>query len=49
MWIVQYFLKQMIVSVHQQLIEVWQIRWAKAASLAAAEKCVCVRVGGPSP
>jgi len=41
MWIVQYFLKQMIVGVLQQLIEVWQVRWAEAASLAAAEKCVC--------
>jgi len=40
MCIVQYFLKQFIVSVHQQLTEVWQVRWAEAASLAAAEKCV---------
>jgi len=40
MWIVQYFLKKMIVSVRQQLIEVWQVRWTEAASLAAAEKCV---------
>jgi len=40
MWIVQYFLKQLIVSVLQQLIEVWHVRWAEAASLAAAEKCV---------
>jgi len=39
MWIVQYFPKQIIVGVHQQLIEVWQVRWAEAASLAAAEKC----------
>jgi len=39
-WIVQYFLKQLIVSVLQQLIEVWHVSWAKAASLAAAEKCV---------
>jgi len=29
---VQYSLKQ--------LIEVWHVRWAEAASLAAAEKCV---------
>jgi len=40
MWIVQYSLKQFIVSVLQQLIEVWNVRWAEAASLAAAEKCV---------
>jgi len=40
MWIVQYSLKQLIVSVLQQLIEVWHVRWAKAASLDAAEKCV---------
>jgi len=41
-WIVQYFLKQLIVSVLQQLMEVWYVivRWAEAASLAAAEKCV---------
>ena len=32
MRIVQYSLKQ--------LIEVWHVRWAEAASLAAAEKCV---------
>ena len=38
--IVQYSLKQLIVSVLQQLIEVWHVRWAEAASLAAAEKCV---------
>ena len=40
MRIVQYSLKQLIVSVLQQLIEVWHVRWAEAASLAAAEKCV---------
>ena len=39
--IVQYSLKQLIVSLLQQLIEVWHVRWAEAASLAAAEKCVC--------
>ena len=40
MRIVQYSLKQLIVSVLQQLFEVWHVRWAEAASLAAAEKCV---------
>jgi len=30
---------QLIVSVLQQLFEVWHVRWAEAASLAAAEKC----------
>jgi len=40
MWIVQYFLKQLIVSVLKELIEVWHVRWAEAASLAAAEKCI---------
>jgi len=38
--IVYYSLKQLIVSLLQQLIEVWHVRWAEAASLAAAEKCV---------
>ena len=33
----QYSLKQLIVSVLQQLFEVWHVRWAEAASLAAAE------------
>jgi len=38
---VQYSLKQLIVSVLQQLFEVWHVRCrAEAASLAAAEKCV---------
>ena len=37
---VQYSLKQLIVSVLQQLFEVWHVRWTEAASLAAAEKCV---------
>ena len=36
----QYSLKQLIVSVLHQLIEVWHVRWAEAASLAAADKCV---------
>ena len=41
MRIVQYSLKQLIVSALQQLFEVWHVRWAEAASLvAAAEKCV---------
>ena len=40
MRIVQYSLKQLIISLLQQLIEVWHVRWAEAASLAAAEKCV---------
>jgi len=40
MRIVQYFLKQLIVSVLQQLFEVWHVRWAEATPLAAAEKCV---------
>jgi len=40
MRIVQYSLKQLIVSLRQQLIEVWHVRWAEAASLAAAEKFV---------
>ena len=35
MRVVQYSLKQLIVSVLQQLIEVWHVRWAEAA-----EKCV---------
>ena len=35
---VQYSLKQLIVSVLQQLIEVWHVRWTEAASLAVAEK-----------
>ena len=39
MRIVQYSLKQLIVSVLQQLFEVWHVRWSEAASLAAAEKC----------
>jgi len=39
MRIVQYSLKQLIVSVLQQLFKVWHVRWAEAASLAAAEKC----------
>jgi len=34
------FLKQLIASVLQQLIEVWHVKWAEAESLAAAEKCV---------
>ena len=38
--IVQYSLKQLIVSVLQQLFEVWHVRWTEAASLAAVEKCV---------
>jgi len=38
MRIVQYSLKELIVIVLQQLIEVWHVRWAEAASLAAAEK-----------
>jgi len=40
--IVQYSLKQLIVSVLllQQLFEVWHVRWAEAAALAAVEKCV---------
>ena len=37
MGIVQYSFKQLIASVLQQLIEVWHVRWAEAASLAAAE------------
>ena len=32
MWIVQYSLKQLIVSVLQQLFEVWHVRWTEAAS-----------------
>jgi len=40
MRIVQYSLTQLIVSLLQQQIEVWHVRWAEAASLAAAEKCV---------
>ena len=40
MRIVQYSVEQLIVSVLQQLIEVWYVRWAEAASVAAAEKCV---------
>jgi len=32
MRIVQYSLKQLIVSVLQQLFEVWHVRWAEAAS-----------------
>jgi len=36
---VQYSLKQLIVSALQQLFEVLHVRWAEAASLAAAEKC----------
>ena len=41
MRIVQYSVKQLIVSVLQQLIEVWHVRCrAEAASLAAVEKCV---------
>jgi len=39
MRIVQYSLKELIVIVLQQLIEVWHVKWAEAASLAAAEKC----------
>jgi len=27
MWIVQYFLKQLIVSVLEELTEVWHVRW----------------------
>jgi len=38
MRVVQYSLKQLIVSVLQQLIEVWHVRWAEAA-----EKCVYTR------
>jgi len=30
----------LIVSVLEELIKVWHVRWAEAASLAAAEKCV---------
>ena len=37
---VQYSLKQLIVTVLQQLTEVWHVRWAEAASLAAADNCV---------
>ena len=37
---VQYSLEQLIVSVLQQLTEVWHVRWAEAASLAAADNCV---------
>ena len=41
MRIVQYSLKQLIVSALQQLMEVWHVTLAEAASLvAAAEKCV---------
>ena len=40
MRIVQYSLKYLIVSLLQQLIEVWHIRWAEAVSLAASENCV---------
>jgi len=40
MRIVQYSRKQLIVSVLQQLSEVWRVRWTEAASVAAAEKCV---------
>jgi len=40
MWIVQYFLKRLIVSVLDELIKVWHVRWAEAASFAATEKCV---------
>ena len=40
MRIVQYSLKQLIVSVLQQLSEAWHVRWTEAASVAAAEKCV---------
>jgi len=53
MWVVQYFPKQLIVSVLQELIKVWHVRWAEAASLAAAEKCVYAmavrRRGQPAP
>ena len=34
------FSQTVIVSLLQQLIEVWHVRWAEVASLAAAEKCV---------
>jgi len=37
---VQYSLKQLIVSVLQQLFEVWHVRRTEATSLAAAEKCI---------
>jgi len=40
MRIVLYSVKQLIVSVVQQLFKVWHVRWTEAASLAAAEKCV---------
>ena len=46
---VQYSLKQLIVSVLQQLFEVWHVRWAEAASLAAAEKHYQTNEHGGNP
>ena len=42
MRIVQYSLKQLIVSVLQQLFEVWHVRWTEAASLVDAHQPILV-------